>query len=271
MSETLRVVILEDEAACVRRLQAALATLPDVEVVGVAGDGPGGLELARRTRPDLVFLDIRLPGMDGLEVAQELAGPGGPAIVFATAFADFALPAFDLGAVGYVLKPVEAERVRVVVERARGRLTAAAASPHPLETLSNAFDVGADAPLPAPAQDDAPLRWLWVADGRGRTRIDIDTIERFEAERDYVRIHVGERSWLIRATLQSIADRLDINRFARAHRSLVVNLDAVRGLRRKLTGAMIAVLESGAEAPVGRVYLPELRSRLRMGSLKPAE
>ncbi len=264
----LRAVIIDDETACVRRLETALNAIADVEVVGAAADGRGGLDLVRRTRPDLAFIDIRMPGMDGLEVAHALAGQQAPAIVFATAFADFALTAFDLGAVDYLLKPVETERVRVSVERVRARVRGLAPTPR-LEELSQAFSVTGPEPAGAFGQDPA-MRWLWVTDGRGRTRIDIDSVERFEAERDYVRVHVGDRSWLIRATLQSIAERLDRDRFVRAHRSLVVNLGAVRGLQRKLTGAMMATLQSGAEAPVGRVYLAEFKSRLRLG-LGPAE
>lgn len=259
---SLRIVIVDDEPACVRRLELALAGLPGVELVGVAGDGVSGLALVRERSPDLVFLDVRMPDMDGLELAQALSRPGepGPAIVFATAFADFALPAFDLDAADYLLKPVEAERVRAAVERVRERRRVAA--PRALDELSRAFEV------PRGETADDALHWLWVADVRGRTRVPIAEVERFEAERDYVRIHTAERAWLIRSTLQGLESRLDPDRFVRAHRSQIINIDAVRGLRRRVSGAMVAALKSGVEAPVGRAFLADLKQRL---GLSPAQ
>ena len=262
---SIRAVIVDDEPASTRRLQTILGSAPGLEVVGVAADGRAGFELVRSTGADLVFLDIRMPEMDGLEVAEALAGNRPPAVIFTTAFADFAVSAFDLGAFDYVLKPVEAGRVLAAVERARERLRTVGA-----EERSGRLESALRAIREPEADETGPLQWLWVVDGRGRTRLDVDSIERFEAERDYVRVHAGDRSYLIRATLQSIAERLDPGRFARAHRSLVVNLDAVRSLRRRLTGAMVATLQSGAEAPVGRVYLAEFKARLRL-PLRAAE
>lgn len=257
----LRIVIVDDEPGCVRRLERLIDTTPAAEVVGTARDGLSGLELIRATEPDLVFLDIRMPGMDGVQVAEALASDALPAIIFTTAFADFAVSAFDLGAFDYLLKPVQEERVRAGIERARERLRLQSVEERArnLETALKA--------LRGPEEDvegAGALRWLWVVDGRGRTRLAVDDVERFEAERDYVRVHVEGRSYLIRATLQSIMGKLDPSRFVRVHRSLVVNLEAVRGLRRRITGAMTVTLQSGAEAPVGRVYLAEFRNRLRL-------
>ena len=254
MIRSLRVVIIDDEPACVRRLELVLSAIPGVEVVGLAQDGRAGVAVARETRPDLAFVDIRMPDLDGLQVAKAL-GPDGPAIVFATAFADFALPAFELEAVDYLLKPVEADRVLAAVERTRARL-GAVATPRALDALSRAFEIPRRAPAPS------PLHWLWVADGRGRTRVPVEEVERFEAERDYVRVHVPERAWLIRSTLHGLEEQLDPGLFVRTHRSQIVNLEAVRGLRRRTTGAMVALLKSGVEAPVGRAFLSGFKQRL---------
>ncbi|MBX7250046.1 MAG: LytTR family DNA-binding domain-containing protein [Caulobacteraceae bacterium] len=259
MDGPLRVAIVEDEAASVRRLQCLLADLPEVDVVGVAVDGQAAIELVRETRPDAVFLDISMPGVDGLGVAEAVQGVGGPEIVFATAHDAFAVQAFRLSAVDYLLKPLEAERVRHAVERTRHRIRS-----HTAEERANRLQSALDA-LSAPAEeapDSGPMRTLWVADGRGRTRLDLSTVERFEADRDYVRLHCGERTYLIRATLQSLCERLDPERFIRIHRSAVVSLPAVRGLRRRITGSIVAHLASGAQAPVGRAYLADLRARL---------
>lgn len=256
----LRIVIVDDEPGCIRRLERIVDATPAVEVVGTARDGHEALSVIRERTPDLVFLDIRMPGMDGVQVAEALAESHLPAIIFTTAFADFAVSAFDLGAFDYLLKPVQEDRVRGGIERARERLRALGAEDRARQ-LETALKT-----LRGPEDDEnaSSLRWLWVVDGRGRTRLAVDDVERFEAERDYVRVHVEGRSYLIRATLQNIAGKLDPKRFARVHRSLVVNLEAVRGLRRRITGAMTVTLQSGAEAPVGRVYLADFRARLRL-------
>jgi two-component system response regulator AlgR len=255
--DTLRVAIVEDEAASVRRLQAMLQAMPGVAVVGVAADGDSGLDMVRRVRPDAVFLDIAMPGLDGIGVARALSAEGAPEIVFATAHSEFAVQAFDLSAVDYVLKPVEVERVRSAIERTRTRLRAASA-----EERAGRLQTALDALGNPQAEGDGALNALWVADGRGRTRLDLASVERFEADRDYVRIHAGERSYLIRGTLQALCDKLDPARFVRIHRSAVVSVPAVHGLRRRITGSVVAHLASGAEAPVGRAYLADLRARL---------
>jgi DNA-binding LytR/AlgR family response regulator len=258
MGTALRVAIVEDEVASVRRLRALLAQVPDVDVVGVAADGEAGIALVRRMRPDAVILDIAMPGIDGIGVAEALRGENAPEIVFATAHKEFAIAAFDLSAVDYVLKPVEAGRLRSAVERARERIRSGNA-----EERANRLQLAIDALQSSEeAADEGPMRSLWVADGRGRTRLDLATVERFEADRDYVRIHTDERSFLVRATLQSLSDSLDSGRFVRIHRSAIVSIASVQALRRRITGSIVAHLASGAEAPVGRAYLADLRARL---------
>jgi DNA-binding LytR/AlgR family response regulator len=259
MDTALRIAIVEDEAASMRRLQSLLAQVPDVDVVGVAADGESGIALVRRMRPDAIFLDISMPGIDGIGVAEALRGEGAPEIVFATAHSEFAVAAFALSAVDYVLKPVDADRVRSAVERARARIRSSSA-----EERANRLQLALDA-LNAGSGDEVeggPIRSLWVADGRGRTRLDLATVERFEADRDYVRIHTPQRSYLMRGTLQALCEKLDPERFIRIHRSGIVSLAAVRGLRRRMTGSIVAHMASGAEAAVGRAYLAELRARL---------
>lgn len=261
--QSLRVAIVEDEAASVRRLQSLLQAMTGVDLVGVAGDGDSGLHMVRDLKPDAVFLDISMPGMDGIGVARALSLSNGPEIVFATAHAEFAVQAFDLSAVDYVLKPVEAERVASAIERARARIRASSA-----EERAGRLQMALHAMTNPPGDGDGPISTLWVTDGRGRTRLELSAVERLEADRDYVRIHAGERAYLIRTTLQALCAKLDGAQFIRIHRSAAVRLSSVRGLRRRITGSIVAQLASGVDAPVGRAYLNELRTRL--GLVDPA-
>jgi len=253
----LKVVIVEDEPLAIERLELALKEAPAVEVVGSALDGRQGLELIRRLRPDLVFLDIKMPGLDGLELAGILAREGGPAVIFLTAFGQFAVNAFELAAVDYLMKPVGLDRVRAAVERARDRLeaTTAAERARQLQTLVETLRAGGH------GREDAE-RSLWVTDARGRVRVPLSSIEWVEAERDYVRLHTGTDSRLMRMTLNTLSARLDPDQFLRVHRSAVVNLKAVTGLKRRTWGLVSVRLASGAEVPVGRAQLKALKARL---------
>ncbi len=255
----LRVVIVDDEALSLGRLELALEGLRDVEVVGKAPDGRRGLELIRTLKPDLAFLDIRMPGLSGLEVAQSLTDAPDTAVVFVTAFAGHAVEAFELQASDYLLKPVEFERVRASVERARERTRLISA-----ERRADEYRAVIDAlrDEAAEAEPEQHARALWVTDARGRTRITVNSIEWFEAERDYVRIHTGGRTFLMRGTLQGLLARLDPNEFMRTHRSSVVRIKAIESLRRSLSGGAIVRMQSGAEAPVARSNAAALRARL---------
>jgi DNA-binding LytR/AlgR family response regulator len=255
----LRVVIVEDEPLAVERLELALKDLAGVEVVGSAHDGKQGLALIRKLKPDLAFLDIRMPTMDGLEVAEELAAEGGPAVIFLTAYGQYALEAFEVAAVDYLMKPIALERVRAAVGRVRTRIEQSSASER-AEELKSLLDAvrrehGGAGGLP---------QSLWVTDARGRVRVPLAAIEWLEAERDYVRIHVEGGSHLARMTLNGLAKQLDSNAFFRVHRSAIVALRAVTGLKRRSWGLTSVTMGSGAEVAVGRPYLKELKQRLGM-------
>ncbi|HYE41858.1 MAG TPA: LytTR family DNA-binding domain-containing protein [Caulobacteraceae bacterium] len=257
----LSLVIVEDEPPAARRLQLALVDAPGVEVVGVAEDGASGLEMIRRLRPDVVLLDIKMPSLDGLELAQSLGEDYAPAIIFVTAFANFAVDAFELAAVDFLLKPVRFPRVHEAIERARKRLEDSSAGERAQELqalLKSLRDEGAVAGAEAPPAPGA----LWITEGRGRTPVAIDTIEWLEAERDYVRIHTGGQSHLIRGSLQSLADRLAPAEFWRVHRSAMVSPRAIKALRPRSWGMTALRLASGAEVPVGRSYVADLKQKL---------
>jgi two-component system response regulator AlgR len=211
--------------------------LDGVALAGTASDGAAALRLVEATRPDAVLLDIAMPGMDGIDVARALARvERPPVVIFVTAFDTFAVAAFEIEAVDYVMKPVSAERLARAVERARERLAARGSGPAP----------GAASPY---------VEEFWVSEARGLVRLSAADVERVSAERDYMRLHVGRRSWLINHTIGRLEAELDPARFVRLHRSAIVRRDFVTGLRRDEGGRWWARLADGDEQKVGRLYL----------------
>ncbi len=244
MAEPLRTLIVDDEPLAVDRLRRLIEPMPDVIVVGEARDGAGAVELARATRADLILLDIAMPGMDGIDVARALAdSPLDPAVVFVTAFDNFAVAAFDVAAVDYLMKPVEPARLaralaRVRQHRAEGRRDRAAGA-------------------------GAHVEEFWIPDRNGLVRIAAADIERITAERDYMRLHVGRRSWLIHRTIARLEQELDPARFIRVHRSVILRRDTILGLTRDRAGHWAARLAGGGEQRIGRSYVDDVKRLAR--------
>ena len=239
MAEALRTLIVDDEPLAVERLQVICAALGNLTVVGTASDGEAALRLTEALSPDLLLLDMAMPGLDGLGVARALAGRDSPpALVFITAYENFAVEAFDLDAVDYVLKPVAPERLQRSVNRAiarRGQRSAASGD---------------------------WLREFWVPHRSELIRIPATDVDRIGAERDYVRLHVGERSYLLLHTVSGLEARLDPDQFIRLHRSAIVRRDRIRGLRHDGMGAWTADLEDGSAVRIGRTYLPGAKAMI---------
>jgi len=233
----LRTLIVDDEPLAIERMQVLCAELPQLSVIGTASDGEAALRLAEKLRPELMLLDMTMPGLDGLGVARQLAQrPHPPAVIFVTAHEDFAVEAFDLEAVDYVLKPVGAERLERAIDRAIGRRERAHGDNR--EWLSE----------------------FWVPHRSELLRIDADQVERIDAERDYVRLHVGERSYLLLQTIAGLEGRLDPSRFIRIHRSTILRRDRIRGLRHEGLGVWCAELEGGEALRIGRTYLRKVKA-----------
>jgi two-component system, LytTR family, response regulator AlgR len=233
MAETLRVLIVDDEPLAVERMQVVCARLAGVEIAGTASDGAAALRLIEALQPDLVLLDITMPLGDGLTVARALARwDNPPAIVFVTAHDGFAVEAFDLEAVDYVLKPVSPERLDRAIRRVAGRRG-------------------------SPASDASSpwLREIWVPHHEELLRIAADEVRRIDAERDYVRIHVEARSFLLLQTITGLAARLDPARFIRIHRSHILRRDFIAGLRHEGMGVWSAQCGDGEALRIGRTYL----------------
>jgi two-component system response regulator AlgR len=242
MADPLRFLIVDDEPLAVERLKVMLGRLGDgIEIAGTAGDGPEALRLVATAVPDAVLLDIAMPGMDGIDVARALGrGARPPVVIFVTAFDTFAVAAFDVDAVDYVMKPVSAERLARALDRARERIAARALEGETRET-------------------PAHLEEFWVSEARGLVRLAASEVDRISAERDYMRLHVGRRSWLINHSMAKLEEELDPASFVRLHRSCIVRRDFVTGLRRDDTGRWYARLADGEEQKVGRLYLANAR------------
>ena len=237
MTVPIRFLVVDDEPLAVERLQLLLARLEKVIVVGTANDGEAALRIAEAVAPDLVLLDIAMPGMDGIDVARALARvERPPVVIFVTAFDTFAVAAFDIEAVDYVMKPVSAERLARAVGRARDRLAARGDGR-------------------APDGSSPHVEEFWVSEARGLVRLAAADVDRISAERDYMRLHVGTRSWLINHRIGKLAAELDPARFVRLHRSAIVRRDFVTGLRRDEGGRWWVRLADGGEQKVGRLYL----------------
>ena len=235
----LRTLIVDDEPLAVERMQVLCAELPGIAVVGTAFDGAAALRLAEKLAPDLLLLDMTMPGLDGLAVARQLSAlERPPAVIFVTAHEDFAVEAFDLEAVDYVLKPVAPERLERAIGRAAGRR----------------HEAGAVA---------EPSRWLaefWVPHRSELLRIDAAAVWRIDAERDYVRLHTADRAFLLLQTIAGLEERLDPARFIRIHRSTILRRDAIHGLRHEGLGVWCAELAGGETLRIGRTYLRKVKA-----------
>ena len=258
---SLRAIIVDNEPPAVRRLEIALADLPQVEVVGSALGGRKAVELIGQLRPDLLFLDIEMPVMNGFELLQALKNAEAPVVVFVTAFSRFAPAAFAVGAADYLLKPVEFDRLAQAVNRASRTLRARSAEARMAE-LEAVIDQLRDAD--AERATTPAGRNLWVSTRSGYVRVPIAQVEWFEAERDYVQVHTADRSYLMHASLRALEERLEPAGFLRTHRSALVNRAAISRLDRT-AGVLTIITASGARAPVSRSQAAGLRALVRSG------
>ena len=245
MAETLRILVADDEPLASDRLNLLLGRVEGVTLVGTAHDGSEAVALAEQVDPDVVMLDIAMPGLDGIEVARALSRlPCSPAVIFVTAYDQFAVAAFEVAAVDYLMKPIEPTRLAKALDRARLHLK----NRHEQEVAHDSADVS---PV---------LEEFWASDRSGLVRIAARDIDRITAERDYMRLHVGARSWLIHHSMAALEERLDPQTFVRLHRSAIVRREFIAGFSRNPSGRWIARLADHSEQPVGRLYADRVRS-----------
>jgi two-component system response regulator AlgR len=238
----LRVLIADDEPLAAERLQLLLARADGAQLVGTASDGDSAINLTEALHPDVLLLDIAMPGLDGIGVARALAAQSpSPAVVFVTAFDQFAVAAFEVEAVDYLMKPVEPLRLQRALDRTRSYLSQRTGQPHP-------------------GKSSQWLEEFWASDLSGLVRIAAQDVDRVSAERDYMRLHVGRRSWLIHHSMAALEEGLNPDLFVRLHRSAIVRKDFISGFTRNQSGRWIARLADGTEQPVGRLYSDRVRS-----------
>jgi len=255
-------MIIDDEPLAIRRLQIALAQMSEVDVVAVASDGRKAVDLIQSVRPELIFLDVKMPVMGGLEVLGALPAHARPAVIFVTAFSRFAVKAFEAAAVDYLLKPVEFGRLGEAIDRARASLRVRGADSQIAELLALVADLqAADAEL---ASATGRGEDFWIAERNGATRVPLGDVEMFAAEGDYVRVHTAARSHLLNERLSALADRLGEADFMRVHRSAIVRISAIQRLANRSTGGLQLTLRSGRPVPVGRSF-EHLVRRLKRG------
>ena len=261
-----RAVIAEDEPLLAESLRMELRALwPELEIVGVAGNGEAAVDEALAQRPDIVFLDIRMPGMSGLEAAQAMAedwpeGAAFPLLVFVTAYDQYALQAFERAAVDYVLKPVQPARLAATVQRLQAAL-AAKSGTAPSSELGDAVErlrallgpaIAGTSPTGAAVE---PLRVVQVGIGNSIQMVPIDDVVYFEAADKYVRVVTATREHLIRTALRDLLPRLDASRFWQIHRGTVVRADAIASAERDEAGRIALKLQGRADKlVVSRLY-----------------
>lgn len=237
MSDMLRILVVDDEPLAIERMQILLSRCANVQLVGTAQEGEAALRLADTLAPDLLLLDIAMPGMDGMDVARALRGAAkAPKVIFVTAYDSFAVAAFDVDAVDYLMKPVDVTRLERSLQRVR-------------EALRK---------QPDPQPKSRYLEEFWASHHHGLTRVRAEDVDRITAERDYMRLHVGDRSWLINHSLAKLEQELDPSLFVRLHRGAIVRRDFVTALHHDGSG-WTACLADGHEQKVGRAFVENAR------------
>jgi two-component system LytT family response regulator len=236
-------LLVDDEPLIRKGLRHALSSIPDVEVVGECGSGDEAIQAISNRRPDLVLLDIQMPDCSGLDVVREIGFANMPPVIFITAYDDYAVSAFELNAVDYILKPFEEARLRESMERARNRISreSQAVLSQKLEKLL----------------DSQKRKWpdrLVVRSGERYEFVPVESIDWIEAANNYVLLHCGSKQHLLGETMTSLEGRLDPAKFARIHRGRMVNVRKIVALHPLFSGTYALELKSGVRITTGRQY-----------------
>lgn len=247
----IRTLIVDDEPLAREGIRMLLAQDPDIELVGEVGSGRQAVQAIDQLRPDLAFLDVQMPELSGFQVLAAVPPAAVPAVVFVTAYDRYALQAFEVHALDYLLKPFDDDRFFEALRRAKSHLQLAKVEELRRELMSLLADV--EGPKPAPVvPPPAPTDRLAIKDGSRVVFLRADEIDWIEAADYYVQIHAGPKSYLHRETMQSLERRLDPDRFVRIHRSAIVNRTRIRELRSGGRREAVVVLEGGATLKVAR-------------------
>ena len=262
MRAAYRVLIADDEAPARARVRSLIASADRFELAGEADSGPSTLTALQKLKPDLVFLDVQMPGMTGIEALGHVSASERPITIFTTAFEQYALDAFEASAIDYLLKPFTDERFHNALVRAelllRGRDVELWR-----RQLASLLGLVSDAGS-AVGSHDRYLSRFAVRHGDRVTVVDVATVDWIEASGDYLELHVGRARHLVRMTMTEVEERVHPERFLRIHRSTLVQLDRVAGLEPSVAGEDVVVLRDGTRLRVSRRYRHPLRERLGM-------
>jgi two-component system LytT family response regulator len=234
----LRALIGDDEPLARKKIKTLLEREPDVEIAGECGSGREAARLIRELDPNLVFLDIEMPELDGLSVLEDLGFRAAPAVILVTAYDQYAVRAFEVKALDYLLKPIDRRRFQTALERARDHLRQSS------ETASS------------------PISRLLVRSGERALIVKIDNVDWLEAANNYVRVHAGGQTHLLREPLSGLHKHLDPARFLRIHRKTIVNVERIESLYPLFHGDQVVVLQDGTELTLSRRYRHELEAHL---------
>jgi two-component system, LytTR family, response regulator len=277
MTRVIRTVLVDDEPLAREGLRVRLGREEDIEIIGEANDGPSAVDAIVTLRPDLVFLDVQIPGFDGFDVVSRIASTHLPTIVFVTAYDRYALRAFEVHALDYLLKPIAHRRFQEALRRARHELThrdqdevfsrddgsggreadALAAVAERLRRLLDDREVAGPPAVPLANGPRYAVRFT-VRDGERYVLVRVNDVDWAEASANYVRLHVGSRTLQMRTTMSELERQLDPGQFTRIHRSAIVNLDRVREIRPEWHGEYEVLLTTGATLRLSRGYRDRL-------------
>lgn len=244
MSTKLKTIIVDDEPLACDRLEGLLKHEKEIEIVAICENGEEAIKEINNQTPDLVFLDIQMPEIDGFEVLKNINQKQIPAIIFATAYDEYALKAFDVHALDYLLKPFKKERFNDALNRARNVIK------YEKSTLFNKKIEN----LLESLNTRAPLTRIKVKSSERYFFLNVDEIDWIEAEGNYVHIYSGDKNYMIRDTMKKMVDKLDSNTFFRIHRSTIVNVDKINGLEQWFHGDYKVTLKSGKQLTLSRNY-----------------
>ncbi len=254
---TVRTLIVDDEPLARERIRSLLEEESDIEIVQECGDGKEAAETILRERPDLVFLDVQMPEMTGFEVIEAVGPEQMPTVIFVTAYDQYALHAFEAHALDYILKPFDQERFERALQKARGTIQRQKEG-----DISERLRSLLEELQPRPRYVDR----LVVRSGARITFLRTEEVEWVDAEGNYVRLHVGKKSYLLRETMSGIEAKLDPERFIRIHRSTIVNIERIKSLETLFQGEYVVHLEDGTKLTSSRGYRDRLHALMEASS-----
>ncbi|KAA2284163.1 LytR/AlgR family response regulator transcription factor [Arenimonas fontis] len=260
MSQRIRTLVVDDEPLARRGLELRLAGHPDIEIVGQCGDGASAMKAVSELAPDLMFLDVQMPGLDGFGTLRAIPATQMPLVVFVTAFDHYALRAFESSAVDYLLKPVDDSRLHQALYRVREQMEQREAQRHCERLLRLLGDLSGrplslEEALRAPGERKlGPGDRLSIRDGQKTVRLELSSLRWVDAAGDYMCIHTDTETYVLRATMRELEERLDPRHFPRVHRSTLINAARVVAMRPHLNGEQFLTLDCGHEIKLSRSY-----------------